>query len=218
MTATATATGCAACGQPLPPSKGNRARKWCSERCRRTKYAYPCVDCGDMIPHDGRVDRHWERCRKCAVRFQPVRHDVPAPDGRAEPRLRLDGHRARRGAAVPGHQRPGDGHRLPGCVERRPGAAVGATIVGRFGTWGQACRAAGLEDHGYGIRSDRLTAEGAMLAFADCAAELDGRPPTINEYTAWAQRTGSPCQSLLRWRWGSWTRLVNAYLEQKAAA
>jgi predicted nucleic acid-binding Zn ribbon protein len=217
MTATATATGCAACGRPLNQPKRGRRRKWCSERCRKTKYAYPCVDCGDMIPHDGRIDRY-ERCRECAHQFN--RSDMAYRRQMGE---RNSGAAwtdtallaALRSQAVNGRVTVTAYRAASSGDPALPGSQA---IMNRFETWGQACRAAGLEDHGYGIRSDRLTREGAMLAFADCAAELDGRPPTVNEYTAWAQRTGSPSESLLRWRWGSWTQLVVAYLEQQEAA
>lgn len=43
---------CQGCGTDLPPNKApGRARKWCSERCRKTQYSAPCVDCG--VPTNG---------------------------------------------------------------------------------------------------------------------------------------------------------------------
>ena len=29
-------TGCAGCGNTVPPSKGRKPRKWCSDECRRS--------------------------------------------------------------------------------------------------------------------------------------------------------------------------------------
>jgi RNA polymerase-binding transcription factor DksA len=37
---------CPGCGDPLPPSRGNAPRKWCSERCRKMQYRRPCANCG----------------------------------------------------------------------------------------------------------------------------------------------------------------------------
>jgi hypothetical protein len=58
---------CQACGKPLPPDKTNRPRKWCSDRCRKTQYAMPCVDCGTATNGSwGRGPRAPQRCHACA--------------------------------------------------------------------------------------------------------------------------------------------------------
>jgi hypothetical protein len=61
---------CFGCSVKIPPSRGGRARKWCSERCRKlTLYSRRCVDCDAVCNTDGRVTRAAERCRTCAERL-----------------------------------------------------------------------------------------------------------------------------------------------------
>ena len=60
---------CQGCGNPLPPSTGNRPRKWCSERCRKAQYSTPCVDCGAPLNgSDGHGPNAAIRCKLCAAR------------------------------------------------------------------------------------------------------------------------------------------------------
>lgn len=50
----------------------NRA-KWCSERCRRSQYSTPCVDCG--APTDGSNGRGKsapKRCARCSSAYTSV--------------------------------------------------------------------------------------------------------------------------------------------------
>ena len=71
MTSTAATEGkCAGCGEPLSPSGGHRARKWCSERCRKGSYGDPCVDCGARTSYGSERARIPEpRCTECARVF-----------------------------------------------------------------------------------------------------------------------------------------------------
>ena len=66
---------CAGCGEELP----SRARKWCSERCRKGSYGDPCVRCGARTTYGAehaRVDEpHCARCeneRRTAERDERV--------------------------------------------------------------------------------------------------------------------------------------------------
>lgn len=58
---------CAGCDNEVPPNKApGRARKWCSERCRkRTLYSRRCIDCGAVCNTDGSVTEPSLRCQKC---------------------------------------------------------------------------------------------------------------------------------------------------------
>lgn len=56
---------CPACGADLTGAHGKRV--WCSEKCRKTKYAGTCIDCGG--PTNGTAngrERAPERCNTCA--------------------------------------------------------------------------------------------------------------------------------------------------------
>lgn len=57
---------CAGCHELFPVRKKmalNRA-KWCSERCRRSQYSTPCVDCG--APTDGSNGHGKNAPKRCA--------------------------------------------------------------------------------------------------------------------------------------------------------
>lgn len=59
------------CEEVLRPSRGARARKWCSEYCRKLAlYSRECVDCGRPCNVDGRATNAAERCGPCNVAFQ----------------------------------------------------------------------------------------------------------------------------------------------------
>lgn len=60
---------CYGCGSPLEPSRGGPRRKWCSERCRKTRYASPCVDCGRPTNGSGGFKTHHKRCARCAALY-----------------------------------------------------------------------------------------------------------------------------------------------------
>jgi hypothetical protein len=61
---------CQGCGASLTPSMGGPPRKWCSERCRKSQYSSPCVDCGGPTNgSDGRAKQS-TRCATCAARHR----------------------------------------------------------------------------------------------------------------------------------------------------
>jgi hypothetical protein len=62
---------CAGCGDPLPPQKRGRPRKWCSQRCRRdTLYSGACVDCGARTSGNNGRAKAPERCLACRHEFE----------------------------------------------------------------------------------------------------------------------------------------------------
>jgi hypothetical protein len=61
---------CAAegCHVILSATRNGRPRVWCSDRCRKTKYSVPCVDCGAPLNgSDGRSENAAVRCHPCAM-------------------------------------------------------------------------------------------------------------------------------------------------------
>lgn len=57
---------CKGCDTELPPSRGQRERKWCSDRCRkRTLYGGSCVDCGAATDGSNGRAKAPERCNPC---------------------------------------------------------------------------------------------------------------------------------------------------------
>ena len=62
---------CHGCGASLV-KRGNRAPKWCSERCRKqTSYTGTCVDCGGRTGYSGQVTPY-ARCNACAGALKKV--------------------------------------------------------------------------------------------------------------------------------------------------
>lgn len=55
------------CTNELPPPKTpGQARKWCSDRCRKSQYSVPCEDCGAPLNgSDGRGRNAPRRCVRC---------------------------------------------------------------------------------------------------------------------------------------------------------
>lgn len=93
---------CAACGKAIPPSRGSRPRRWCSDRCRSWARKNPgkkrplgsrvCLECGKSIDHlilkaifcgdrcrqryraqERRAATPLRRCLKCGKEFRPFR-------------------------------------------------------------------------------------------------------------------------------------------------
>jgi hypothetical protein len=60
---------CKGCEAPIPPSKGGRPRKWCSQKCRReTTYQRFCVDCDKKLSSsDGNGPNAPIRCGACGA-------------------------------------------------------------------------------------------------------------------------------------------------------
>lgn len=63
----AASRSCDGCGEPLPPNRApGPARRWCSERCRRTTlYGGTCAICGDATYGTQRQVRADALCRRC---------------------------------------------------------------------------------------------------------------------------------------------------------
>ncbi len=60
---------CAAegCHVILPATRQPRPKQWCSDRCRKTKYSVPCMDCGAPLGgSDGRGEGAPVRCVPCS--------------------------------------------------------------------------------------------------------------------------------------------------------
>jgi hypothetical protein len=69
-----------ACPNELPAQHGPGPRvKWCSDKCRKTKYSRPCVDCGKPTDgSNGHGPKAPARCTVCAHRFEhESRHWTP---------------------------------------------------------------------------------------------------------------------------------------------
>lgn len=202
------------CGTALPPSRGYRERKWCSEKCRKlTLYARYCVDCGGICNTDGRVTDPSSRCRTCSRAHQSrldVRREVSARNV-GQRRRWSDEDFARvfqkltdRGELTTGGYARMYARSRRGSMPSRP------LITMRFGSWNQALEALGFAvARPRGPYAGRLTPKGALLAVEECAAALN-RLPSYNDYEQWAKEVGAPSATLVRIRWGNWMALVDA--------
>lgn len=120
---------CQGCGGPLPA----HARKWCSERCRKTQYDLVCVECGgraDGTSPSRLSDRDKPVCIACAALHYSV---------------------WTREAVVVCMQKWADlNGRTPSATDFTKAQASGYDVPTvnhvrhRFGTWSAAVRAAGL--------------------------------------------------------------------------
>lgn len=158
MSAATTPGVCQGCGAPTPASRGNRARKWCSERCRKvTLYSRPCLDCGAPTNADGRVTNPSVRCNACANPSWTREGILDALRAWGDDH---GGIPPRNTDALPGHAGHG---RLP----------WGTSVTRRFGSWNGALLAAG-----YALHMDRrpetqtaiedaLRAGGSVRSIAD---------------------------------------------------
>jgi hypothetical protein len=130
---------CQGCGVEIPPSRGGPARKWCSERCRKSQYAGECENCG--APTDGSYGRAKapKLCKGCAEEPYWTRDRIVSAirswvDATGEVPASYEWH-------------PGD-PRFPGApfvVGEYPNAV---TVHRTFGSWTAAVEAAGLEPRG----------------------------------------------------------------------
>lgn len=138
---------CKGCGGPLPASRGGRPRKWCSDRCRKSQYAQPCVDCGGPTK-DGSGGRVAEpRCVPCGNKLSGEKRsmtdeyligclrDFAERYGRPPCRVDFDPFHAR-------HIRHDEDRAR---AAERDGRQNATTFVRHFGSWNAAMRAAGFE-------------------------------------------------------------------------
>jgi hypothetical protein len=207
---------CAGCDATLPPNRGpGRARKWCSEKCRKvTLYSSRCLDCGAVCNTDGRVAGAAVRCSACArdrARDMDRRRNVSE---KTNGKSWSDGEilAALRATAVDGVVT------VPMYEAQRNGWRPSVpTIVNRFGSWSAAAAAAGLDvsRHYRAPRCDRTPDEVLLRLIQEHAREL-GRAPSYEEHQAWTLGRGPSAQTA-RIRFGSWMNALDAALPQAAA-
>ena len=80
------------------------------------------------------------------------------------------------------------------------------TIANRFGSWVDACEAAGVEC-GRTLRIDytRRWTPSEMLAYLRICRDEIGRAPTVREYEIWARtHDGAPSEGTIRKQFGTW--------------
>lgn len=183
---------CEGCGATLPPPKGpGRARKWCSERCRKRSYDLECVVCGGRV--DGTTpskmaDATTPVCLACTGDYYAT---------------------WTREAIVCAIQEWADEHGgIPPAasdwLRARARGTVGTCSVDqvrrRFGTWNAAIIAAGFEPHATGPVGGykRLTAQQRTAAIrryaagessVSIAADLGCAPASV---TKAARKAGVP--------------------------
>jgi hypothetical protein len=192
---------CLGCDGPLPP----RARKWCSERCRKAKYSRPCIDCGGaMTGCNGNGPAAPVRCRECNVTYTRS----------LDYRRNLKHNRERKWTdeqifewvrRYPNSREYGEAVKAaPGTMPSMP------CIMYRFHRWNLVLEAAGIEPpHPVSAYRGRLTERGALLAVLDCQAAV-GRVPTYGDYKAWAAANDAPSGTLVRMRLGGWHAVIDA--------
>lgn len=144
---------CQGCETLLPPSNGPRARKWCSDSCRkRTLYSGTCVDCGGATdPSNGRANAA-TRCRNCHNAYRT----------KWTPEAIVDAIRRWNDA----HGRPPGAREWNTTLARKAGLPFRGheypgtdTVQTAFGSWNAAIEAAGFEPLPRGIyRSRRVAA------------------------------------------------------------
>lgn len=137
---------CSGCHQEIPLSRGGRARKWCSERCRKeTLYGGRCMDCGAVTNgSNGRGKAH-KRCLSCYSRHAHERR-LWTPETVIEA-IQAWAHEY--GAPPTATEwNPGQHHMKPGAAERYyDGPLVAPPVVAvqrEFGSWAAAIEAAGF--------------------------------------------------------------------------
>src|SRR6266542_3753404 len=71
-----TSFSCQACGKPIHKTWGGPDPKWCSDRCRKSHYSAPCIDCGaPMNGSDGRGPNAPVCCVSCRAAHQKTNLD-----------------------------------------------------------------------------------------------------------------------------------------------
>lgn len=134
---------CQGCGAELPPSRGSRPRKWCSNHCRRhTMYSRPCLDCGKPTYSGNAIPP--ERCLPCWGRRRQIWTEeavIAAIQAWAEqsggiPPAATDWN--------PNHAtKNGHPEKADRFYEDDAWPLTG-TVLERFGSWNTAIRAAGF--------------------------------------------------------------------------
>lgn len=84
------------------------------------------------------------------------------------------------------------------------------TIMHRFGSWREACEAAGITSNEYRARRKVFTAELCAEALRQCARDQDGVIPSYMRYAKWAKGSDGPSAPTVRNRFGSWSQALKA--------
>lgn len=79
------------------------------------------------------------------------------------------------------------------------------TVKRAFGSWADACKAAGVKANpAEGPRKNAYTEADCLNSLRICAAEHDGRIPSYGEYTKWAREHKQPSGPTVRVKVGPW--------------
>jgi hypothetical protein len=136
---------CAGCGVGLPPSRGNRPRKWCSEGCRKASYGDPCVDCGARTCSGAEKARVAEpRCPACSYRHRS-RWTEEVIVARIREWVAVHGEPPAKADWTPADARRCNDEERALRFERADGYwPCGTSVIERFGSWSAAVVAAGF--------------------------------------------------------------------------
>lgn len=187
---------CQMCGAMLAPSRSNRPRKFCSERCRKRQYDLTCVDCGGRVDGTGPGRRQLPpRCLTCTrVRRTAQRRWTPQTIVAA----------IQRWASEHGDVPPMAKDWVSAALGRPEYAPPTSVVLSECGSWNEALRAAGFTPH---RRHVNWTRESIIAAIRAWAAE-HGEPPTCD---AWHVATDSwPVAASLRQHFGSFNAAIRA--------
>lgn len=134
---------CKGCGAVLPPSRGPRPRKWCSERCRKDSYPKQlCTVCGEPsssgaangYAEDPRCARHAKNRKWSRENIIAAFHDYALRYGRPTATAWNPNH-----AAANGHRELAERYYRDGCW---PAVSV---VQMHFGSWNNLVAAAGFD-------------------------------------------------------------------------
>lgn len=131
---------CVGCGTEIPLSRGGRARKWCTDKCRKSKYDLECVQCGGRVngTTPGRSAGKDPVCVACA----PGYYKTWTPDAVA---LAIQEWADNNGGIPPSAN---DLFRARALGDETVPAVN--TVINVFGSWNAGVIAAGFEPHAIG--------------------------------------------------------------------
>jgi Homing endonuclease associated repeat len=186
------------CPNVLAPPRGpGRRRQWCSDRCRKTKYAGTCVDCGG--PTDGASGRGIaKRCRECRHNYA----HATATWTQAAVIAAIQRWHAETGYTPSARE----------WIRRGSYWPAGSTVLTVFDSWNGAIAAAGFTTRARGHRTGRNNPTwdnaGIITALQAWAAE-HGRSPTASDWGS-ARSNGYPSHATVSNRFGSWNAGLKA--------
>lgn len=188
---------------------------------RKRKRHGTCIDCGAETHNGGSVVVP-ERCQSCAQGQSRTLSARRQAHERCNKQVKWSDDEilsAIRSIAVDGIANK-VAYDAKYATEPRGSMPSLPTIINRYGLWSAAAQAAGLRTTRKmsGLPySNRMPAEGCLLAVEECAAEL-GRLPSYAEYEEWAKLTGAPSGALIRIRCGRWMAVIEIIAAQDAEA